>query len=82
MRCTNDDREALREEDCVAEQKPMSRRACAAKVDCDKTVFLVNKVVNHGPVKWVTRNWGKVRLLYDFLHFGIRTNGVGCTQGI
>lgn len=60
VRCTSEDRETLREEDCVSEEKPMSRRACDGLPDCDKTVFLINKVAMRGPVKWVTRTWGEV----------------------
>lgn len=62
VRCANDERETLREEDCVPGEKPMTRQACQEIPECDKTVFLITKVVNQGPVKWVTRNWGECQV--------------------
>ncbi|CAB4042575.1 Hypothetical predicted protein, partial [Paramuricea clavata] len=62
VRCANDERETLREEDCVPGEKPVTRQACQEIPECDKTVFLITKVVNQGPVKWVTRNWGECQV--------------------
>ncbi|XP_028407987.1 A disintegrin and metalloproteinase with thrombospondin motifs 9-like [Dendronephthya gigantea] len=57
VRCTNGDGEILREEDCVSEDKPISRRECQDLPVCDKTVFLITRIADQGPVKWVTKRW-------------------------
>ena len=53
---------ALKDEDCRAVEKPISRRRCGNLPPCDKTVYLMSKVrdTNGEKVKWIVGEWSEV----------------------